>query len=326
MNASASTGLTSELRRYQSLLLLAGVFVVLIVIGVSTVDGFTSRTNVLSTLLLGSFLGIAAIGQTLVALAGGIDVSIPFVLTCGNIALAKLLSVGWPPGVAIAVVLLAALLVGALNGVLSWSLHVHPLLITLGMGFALLGGTEIWYSNAQSTAPEWLTKLSSANGTTFGIGVPPVVVVWAVLALVVMLLLRQTVAGRYVYANGDNPTAADRMQARRRATWIGLFSLSSLFAATAGVLLLGFTGGGDISVGDPYLLSTIAAVVVGGTTLLGGVGGYGRTVVGALVLTILSTLLIGYGLDAQLQQAVLGLIIVSTVALYAREDHPRNSI
>lgn len=314
------------LRGQQSTLLLAVAFVALVLLGIADVPGFTSRTNVVSILVLASFLGIAAIGQTLVALVGGIDVSIPFVLTCGNIGMVKLVEAGWSPVTAVLAVLVAAALVGLLNGVLSWALGVHPLLVTLGVGFAVLGAVEIWFSNAQAGAPAWLTELSAANGTTFGMRLPPVVFIWALLSLVVVFVMRRTARGRFVYAAGDNPTAADRMHARRGATWLVLFTVSAVMAAASGILMLGFTGGGDITVGDPYMLTTIAAVVVGGTTLLGGHGGYGRTVVGTLLLGVLNTLLVGYGVEANLQQAVLGLIILAMVALYAREPHPRTRI
>ena len=311
------------LRRRQSELLLAVSFVVLAWVGYEKVVGFTSSNNIKSILLLSAFLGIAAIGQTLVSLVGGIDISIPFVITCGDIVLAKMLALGWSPVVAILVIFALALLIGFLNGWLSWVLGVHPLLVTLGVGFAVLGAAEIFFSNAQATVPSWLVKLSSADSTTFGIGLPPVVMIWALLAAIAVIAMRSSVVGRYVYAGGDNPIAADRMQARRRATWIGTFMISALMAAGAGILLLGFGSAGDVTVGEPYMLTTIAAVVVGGTTLLGGVGGYGRTVVGVLLLGMLNSLLVGIGVDPKLQQAVLGLIIVAMVSLYAREEHPR---
>jgi len=313
----------SVARRRQSELLLAVSFIVLAVVGYEQIEGFSSETNIKSILLLSSFLGIAALGQTLVSLVGGIDISIPFLVTCGDIVLAKMLALGWSPVVAIVTILLGAALIGCFNGWLSWTLGVHPLLVTLGVGFAVLGGAEIFFSNAQATVPSWLVDLSSANSTTFGIGLPPVVLIWAAIAFVAIVALRKTVAGRYVYASGDNPIAADRMQAHRRATWIGTFVISAVMAAAAGILLLGFGSAGDVTVGDPYMLTTIAAVVVGGTTLLGGVGGYGRTVVGVLLLGMLNTLLGCFEVDPKLQQAVLGLIIVAMVSLYAREEHPR---
>lgn len=310
-------------RRRQSELLLAVSFIVLSWVGYENVVGFTSDTSIKSILLLSSFLGIAAIGQTLVSLVGGIDISIPFVITFADIVLAKLLALGVSPEIAILLILVGAALIGLFNGWLSWVLGVHPLLVTLGVGFAVLGGAEIFFSNAQASVPVWLTNLSAANSKTLGIGLPPVVLIWVLLAVIAIIALRSTVRGRYVYAAGDNPTAADRMQAQRRATWIGTFVISALMAASAGILLLGFGSAGDVTVGDPYMLTTIAAVVVGGTTLLGGVGGYGRTFVGVLLLGMLNTILVGLGVDPKLQQAVLGMIILAMVSLYAREEHPR---
>ena len=108
--------------------------------------------------------------------------------------------------------------------------------------------------------------------------------------------------------------------------WITAYVVSGAAAAATGVLLLGFSGGGFVGVGDPYLFTTVAAVVIGGTSLLGGWGGYGSTVVGVLVLTVLTSLLIGLGLNYAMQQAVFGLLIVPMVALYARSPHIRNQI
>ncbi|HEY1688860.1 MAG TPA: ABC transporter permease [Solirubrobacteraceae bacterium] len=326
MSAVDSVSLMRATRRHRSVMLLAGSFITVIVIGIVGIEGFASSTDIKSILLISSFLGIAAIGETLVALVGGIDVSIPFIITSANITVVKLLSAHWSAPLAVVVVILAAAAVGALNGVISWGLRVHPLLITLGIGFALLGGMLMFYGNVSVLAPAWLTKLSSAGGTTFGIGIPPTVVIWLVLSLIVIVILRQTTFGRYIYASGDNPLAADRMYARRRAVWISLFAASGVTSAVAGILLLGFTGGADTTVGEPYLLTTIAAVVVGGTTLLGGRGGYARTFVGALLLGVLSTLLVGFGIDPNLQETVIGLILLVMVSLYARESHPRNNV
>jgi ribose transport system permease protein len=112
----------------------------------------------------------------------------------------------------------------------------------------------------------------------------------------------------------------------QRIMWVTAYVASGAAAAATGVLLLGFLGGGFVGVGDPYLFTTVAAVVIGGTSLLGGWGGYGSTVVGVLVLTVLTSLLIGLGLNYAMQQAVFGLLIVPMVALYARSPHIRNQI
>jgi ribose transport system permease protein len=111
-----------------------------------------------------------------------------------------------------------------------------------------------------------------------------------------------------------------------RAYWIGVYTISGLFSALTGSLLLGWSGGGFIGVGDQYLFMTLAAVVVGGTSLLGGWGGYGFTVIGVLVLQVLTSFLVGIGLSYEGQQFVFGLLILPMVALYARSPHIRTQI
>jgi ribose transport system permease protein len=108
--------------------------------------------------------------------------------------------------------------------------------------------------------------------------------------------------------------------------WTITYALSALFAALAGVLLLGFTGSAYGDVGQPYLFQTIAAVVIGGTALVGGRGSFIGTVAGAIVLIELNTLLIGLGLQPSMVQAALGAVILLLVSLYGREPHVRNTI
>ena len=111
-----------------------------------------------------------------------------------------------------------------------------------------------------------------------------------------------------------------------RVVWTATYALSALFAAAAGVLLLGFTGSAYGDVGQPYLFQTIAAVVIGGTTLVGGRGGLIGTAAGALVLIEINTLLIGLGLSPAMVEAALGVLIVALVSLYGREPHVRATI
>jgi ribose transport system permease protein len=125
---------------------------------------------------------------------------------------------------------------------------------------------------------------------------------------------------------GGNRSAAELMLVSTRRKWIAAFALSGLFSAGTGVVLLGFTGGGFVGIGDPYLFTTIAAVAVGGTSLLGGQGGYGKTVLGTVVLTLLTSVLVGYGLNGYGQQVVLGVLIVGIVATYTRKPQLRYQI
>jgi ribose transport system permease protein len=309
------------------------VLLALYVVGCVVVDGFSSITNLKSMLVFAAFLGLACIGQTLVALLGGLDLSIPFVIGASNVGLLYLVGLGLPSWVAVLVIILLGVLVGFINGVLSLKLQGQALILTLGVGFAISGLTQILTSigseyagNVFGQVPDWLRNLAAMNGRTFGLPLPPVIPIWIVLAIALIWALRRTAHGRHLYALGGNRTAAARVRISEPRYWIWAYMLSGGFAALTGCLLLGWSGGGFIGVGQPYLFMTLAAVVVGGTSLLGGYGGYGFTVIGVLVLQVLTSLLVGLGLRFEWQQFVFGLLILPMVALYARSPHIRTQV
>ena len=311
------------------LMVLIGLFT----IGAMNIEGFASAVNIKSILLFAAFLGLACVGQTLVSLLGGLDLSIPFVIGSANVGLLYMISLGVPPWLAVILILLLGAIIGAINGILSFRLQGQALILTLGTGFAISGGTQIITSigtayggNVFGTVPKWLSNLSAMNGVTFGLPFPPVIAIWALVAIVLIVGMRNTVYGRYLYALGVNRTSARRISISERVYWVAMYSLSGLFSALTGALLLGWSGGGFIGVGDPYLFMTLAAVVVGGTSLLGGVGGYGFTVIGVLVLQVLTSFLVGIGLNFEWQQFIFGILILPMVALYARSPHIRTQI
>jgi ribose transport system permease protein len=311
------------------IMVLSGLFSV----GAMNIDGFASASNIKSMLLFASFLGLAAVGQTLVALLGGLDLSIPFIIGAANVGLLYLISLGVPPWLATLIVLAVGVLLGVINGFLSYRLQGQALIVTLGTGFAISGGVQIitsigsaYSGNVFGTVPGWLSNLSSMNGSTFGMPFPPAIAIWIGIAIFLILSMRYTVYGRYLYALGVNRTSASRVMISELRYWVMMYAASGFFAAMTGSLLLGWSGGGFIGVGDQYLFLTLAAVVVGGTSLLGGQGGYGFTVIGVLVLQVLSSFLVGIGLNFQWQQFIFGLLILPMVALYARSPHIRTQI
>lgn len=323
----------AALLRHASVAIGGALLVTLLIVGVFTVSGFWSLANLRSILLLASFLGIASIGQTLCALVGGLDLSIPFVIGAANVGVLGLMNRGLSPGVAIVVTIALAAAVGVIGGGVSYRQQGQSLVVTLGVGTAVLGLVQILVSSQGTSGiaggtilgsiPGWLTKLASLSGP---LGVAPSVFLWAGLGLVTMVLLRRTWLGRGLYALGGNRIAAKRAMIPELGTWVLVFGLSAVTAAVTGILLLGFTGGGYAAVGQPYLFTTLAAVVIGGTSLVGGRGGYGLTVLGVLILTVLQTILAGFSLSAAAQEAILGALIIPMVALYARGPHPRMQI
>jgi ribose transport system permease protein len=309
------------------------VLIGLFSIGAMNIDGFYSTNNIKSMLLFASFLGLACVGQTLVAMLGGLDLSIPFVIGSANVGMLYLISLGVPPWLALVLTLIVGTLIGVINGLLSFRLQGQALILTLGTGFAVSGGIQIITSigsayggNVFAPVPMWLSNLSALNGRTLGMPFPPVIAIWAVVALVLIIGMKNTIYGRYLYALGVNRTSAKRISISERVYWVAAYALSGLFSAFTGTLLLGWSGGGFIGVGDTYLFMTLAAVVVGGTSLLGGVGGYGFTIIGVLVLQVLTSFLVGIGLNFEWQQFIFGLLILPMVALYARSPHIRTQI
>jgi ribose transport system permease protein len=294
--------------------------VILYGIGLMTISGFGTWRSILAMLVLASFVGIAAAGQTMVALLGGIDLSIPGVIALANIATAQLTGAGWPFWEVALLLAVLSLAIGAFNGFVSSAFQINPLIVTLGVGGVITGAILVW-TGGQPTgrAPDWLNAFVAPSGTTLGLPVPPILVLWALFAIVVIVLLRRTAFGKRLYAAGASQPAARFALVSNTRIWTLTFALSALAAAVTGVMLAGFSTQGDIRIAAPYLFSTIASVVIGGTSLVGARGGYGRTVLGAIILTEISMLLVANNMGAAAQQTMLGIIILVVVASYGRE-------
>jgi ribose transport system permease protein len=305
----------------------AALLVLFVVVAV-TIDGFLSQSSLYSVLVLASFLGIAAAGQTLVILIGGIDLSVPALISAANLVAPALGARGWSFGLVTLLVVGAGTSVGALNGYLVRRLTLSPLIVTLASGAIVSGLALAWTRNGfvPGSVPGWLSSFSSPIGETLGIPVPPVVVCWALVAIVLGLVLHRTVTGRHLYATGANPRAAELAGVPTLRIWVGAFALSGASAATVGLLLTGFVGSAQVGLGDPYLFTSLAAVLVGGTSLVGAKGDYWRTALGAAILTLITTLLVGHGADVATQEVVFGLLILLFVGLYGRERRVRDQV
>ena len=262
-------------------------------------------------------LAILAGCQTLTMLTGGIDLSVGAVASMSGFVLATLVSgPGTPTGIVVALV--AAALAGLLNGIGVGVFRVHPLIMTLGMSLVVLGLANVWQLQTVQTSsgvPEALRWLGS--GTFLGI-VPNSLLVFVPLAALILLGLRRTGYGRLLYAVGDNPIAARLSGARSWQVLIVLYVISALLAALAGFLLGGLTNTASVTLADSYVLPSVAAAVIGGTSIMGGRGGFGGTIVGALILTVLSSLLSSLGYPEAVRQILFGSIIVAVAAAYTR--------
>lgn len=303
------------------------IAVLLFVLGALLLPGYASAFSIRAMLVLACLLAVACVGQTLTIIIGGIDLSIPFVIGFANVVAAQLYGDGMNFVVVCAIVGVLALGIGALNGLISAGLGLHPLIVTLGVGTIVQGAVLVWTRGFPSgSAPDAVTKFVSIGGSVGPIPVPWLVPSFIVLSALIILVLNRTPYGRRLFALGSNPRAAALALVSPLRMWVVTYAISAFFAAVAGVLLLGFTGSAYGDVGQPYLFQTIAAVVIGGTALVGGRGSFLGTVAGAIVLTQINTLLIGLGLQPSLVQAALGLIIIVLVSLYGREAHVRATI
>jgi ribose transport system permease protein len=303
------------------------IAVLLFVLGSLLIPGYASAFSIRAMLVLACLLAVACVGQTLTIIIGGIDLSIPFVIGFANVVAAQLYGDGMNFVLVCAIVGVLALGIGALNGLISAGLGIHPLIVTLGIGTIVQGAVLVWTRGFPSgSAPDAVTKFVSIGGSVGPIPVPWLVPCFIVLSALIILVLNRTPYGRRLFALGSNPRAAALALVNPLRMWVVTYAISAFFAAVAGVLLLGFTGSAYGDVGQPYLFQTIAAVVIGGTALVGGMGSFLGTVAGAIVLTQINTVLIGLGLQPSLVQAALGLIIILLVSLYGREAHVRATI
>jgi len=262
-------------------------------------------------------LAILAGCQTLVMLTGGIDLSVGAVASMSGFLVATLVG-DQGLGVAILVALMAAALAGLVTGIGVGVFRVHPLIMTLGMSLVVLGLANVWQITMVQTGAGVPGEFRSiGTGLAFTI-VPHSLIVSAPLALAILFGLRRTGYGRMLYAVGDNPVAARLSGARSWQVLVVLYVISAVLAAIAGFLLSGLTNVASVSLADTSVLPSVAAAVIGGTSIMGGRGGYGGTIVGALILTVVTSLLSSLGYPEAVRQILFGAIIVLVAAAYTR--------
>ena len=262
-------------------------------------------------------LAILASAQTLCMLTGGIDLSVGAVASMSGFLVATL--VGGPGlGAGIGIALVAGALAGLITGIGVGIFRVHPLIMTLGMGLVVLGLSNVWQLQMVQTGsgvpPEFRTV---GSGMAFGI-VPYSLAVFIPIAAVLLYGLRRTGYGRLLFAIGDNPIAARLSGAKPWQVLIALYVISALMAVVAGFVYSGLTNTASVTLVDTQVLPSVAAAVIGGTSILGGRGGIGGTIVGALILTVTSSLLSSLGYPEAVRQILFGAIIVFVAAAYTR--------
>ncbi len=305
--------------RNKTLVIAFTLILVLLIISGIRQPGFLSINNLRQQLVLATFLGTVAAGQTLVILTGGIDLSVAWNLNFAAILFTQTIDGSQDPGrIALATVLalLAGTTVGTINGLGVSLLRIPSLVMTLGMNTVMLGVTLVYTNGSpQGLAPQFAREL--ATGRVAG-QVPWALVFWAGLAIVMIGLLKYSVFGRRVYAIGNNPRAAFLSGAPVPRTLVGVYAFAGMTAGLAGILLAGYSNNTYLGMGDAYILQSIAAVVIGGTSILGGAGGYGGTIAGAIMIVMLQNALQVAGIRPAGQQILYGVIILTMLFVYGR--------
>ncbi len=317
---SGLTGHASWLSQNRSLLIPYGLILLLLVAAAIRAPGFVSISNLSQQLVLASYLGVIAGGQTLVILTGGIDLSIAWNLNLSAILLTQL-SEQMPIFWATVAALGCASLVGLLNGLGIAYLRIPSLVMTLGMN-AVLAGVTLVYTNGspQGDAPQFSRDVAVGK---IGGAVPWALIFWAIFSAAVIFLLRRTVYGKRLYAVGNNPKAAYLSGVPVRWVLVLTYTLCGLCAGLGGIMLTGYSQQSYLGMGDLYVLPAIAAVVVGGTSILGGSGGYTGTIAGAITVVLLQNVLQIVGIQPAGQQILYGLIILLMLFVYGRNARVR---
>ncbi len=300
------------------LISLAGV-VVIVIVGSLFFPQMMTLNYLLQQLQVASFLGIAAAGAMLVILLGHIDLSLPWTLTAAAIISCAL------SGQGVAVSLGAGLAVGIVDGLVNGFgvafLRLPSMIWTLAMNFIFLGiSVFITGGFMPQGHPVALMKVVGIGRT---LGIPNVVLFWAVVSCLVILMLTRTKLGRTIYAVGISEKVAFLSGVNSNRVIMVIFVLSGVCSAVTGMLLSGYSNQAFQAMGEPYQIPALAAVVIGGTSMSGGRGSYVGTITGVIFITLLTSLLSVLQIPEAGRQIVYGIIIISMLLTYAGRKEER---
>jgi ribose transport system permease protein len=301
--------------------------IVIFIYGAITLPGLSSWTAIRSILVLAALVGLASGGQTLLILIGGFDLGVAGFIVAGALTVTALrANYNLPFWVALLLAMVGAGVMGGVAGYVCHRFAINPLVVTLAMGTLAVGIVAVQnHGLVNGDAPPWLSTLVEPATRTFGLAIPPIIVIWVAVIIVFAIVLHRTKLGRHLFATGANSRAADYALISTRRVWTATFAFSAIASALVGMLIGGFAGTVQSALGDPYLFQSVVSVIVGGT-VFGGPGDYTRTCVGALFLTVLTTVLVGHGASPAVEEIVYGLIILAAIAVYGRQRRLRDRL
>ena len=318
--ALAATGAIGGARRHfdPAVAWAFGCVVLVLLVGSLYSRSFLSPDYLLQQLKVASFLGVIATGAMIVILLGQIDLSVPWVVAVGGMMATA--ATGWGPlgeVMAIPVGVGCGILLGLVNGTGVALLRLPSMVVTLAVNAVAQGLMVVHTGGFSPQASSSPAMRFLATGHTM-FGVPNALIVWAVIGASTVFLLTRTTFGRTVYAIGNRERAAYLSGARTGAVVIAAFAVAGGLSAFGGVLLAGYASKAAQAMGDPYLLPAIAAVVLGGTSILGGRGNYLGTVAGVILITLLQSILSVMQVEEFGRHVIYGVVIVAMLLIYGR--------
>jgi ribose transport system permease protein len=312
-------------RDNRNVLISYSMIILLIILGTLFITpNFASPSFLSQQMRLAAFLGIIAAGEMAVILTGNIDLSLPWTITLSAVVATSVaggqderLLLGIGAGLAIGI------LVGLVNGLGVAYLRIPSMVMTLGMNAVLKGITVVYTGSAPQfqETPELLSK--AATEMLFGF-LPANLIFWALVSLLMYLVLNRSGLGRKTYAVGNNEIAAYLSGVKTPQVIITIFVMSGAFSALGGLLLAGNAGRSFNEMGDSFLLPAIAAVVVGGTSILGGSGKYVGTIAGVIIIRLLEGALNIVQVSPAAKDIIFGLVILGMLFLYGRGEKLRD--
>lgn len=297
--------------------------IVLLLLGSIYSTNFLSPAYLLQQLKVASFLGVIATGMFLVILLGQIDLSVPWVVSVGGMMAASATAYGaYGEVIAIPFGIFCGLMLGLLNGIGIAYLRIPSMIFTLGVN-AVAQGLMVVHTGGfapQDSASESMRFIATKH-TLFGI--PNALIVWAIVGGIAVFALSRTTYGRAVYAIGNRERAAYLSGISTQRVVMITFAISGALSAFGGVLLAGYASKAAQAMGDSYLLPAIAAVVLGGTNILGGRGTYLGTIAGVILITLLQSILSVMQMPEWGRQVIYGFVILGMLLIYGRESQVR---
>ncbi len=299
------------------------LLIVMVVISALVSDKFFTTTNISNLFKQNAAVGIVALGELLVILTGGIDLSVGAIVSMTTVVVSLMLRAGMPIPLAIGLTLIVGLVAGLINGILVTRFKIIPFIATLstlnvfgGIGLLLSTGRQVFYDNEK-----YASFLKIGNISFWFL--PLMAVIWFVIAIILNHILEHTKAGRHLKGFGGNKEAVRLSGVNIKRVETSAYAVSGFFCAIGGVLMASRLTLGSNSVGDGWELTAIASVVIGGASMTGGIGTVGGVIVGALVMGLIGNIMNLLSVSIYWQQIIKGLIIL--VAVYASSIRKKES-